>query len=703
MAVLFLFLCLPGAVLLPIYHTGSNKSLPEGNELRTIGIQTFSLSNVDQDDSWRFWITIAMEFVVFVVISVRLITDFTFYIKERRRYRASVNPANYAILVQDIPKKSCHEEAIYQHWNKLFPQEVERVYVINDGEKLVSNKAKFWNAVKKRERAEWDMEFSEKLAGAPPQHKIGFCSCCRGKSALVPSIDYWSDRQNHYATKIATYQQELPIKETPPTSAAIVVFTNRRAAALAAQANFPQRHNEWRVSRAPEPNAVNWKSLKIPGKQMPIRTFLTIFFSMLLTLFWIIPVTFIMSLANLQNLAELEISGSTPFSFLENVANWSPVVTGLIESLLPAIILSVFLSLIPTFLRIFVNISRVPSNARVDNLVRDWYFNFVVFSNFLFVIVAGSLLEKLVDIVEEPTTAVEFLAQSAPKQASFIMNFILLKALSETPKEILQIGRVVVRWVMRKFLARTPREKDLVDTGNTIFNFFRYYAIAQLVALLGIIYSTIAPFILPICFAYFAISYIVWKYNLCYSMHNPYQDGGSMYGGALYGLWTALFLHFLTSAGILGLNKNPIQTALMIIPIVASILLLRQCRTRYSRISAHGSLYEVHLRVDETNGVDEISKDLAEKYAHPGFEPLPDPVENLNGIGDNTLEEKHVLDEEDIEDPIPDSIHEVPLADMPLPRIEDSGSGQLPSTMSTEDWKDAASQPGSRNRFEPRT
>lgn len=687
MAYLFLVLCIPTAILLPVYYTGANKNLEPDIDAFVEGIQSFSLSNLDSGDPWRFWIALAADYVVLGFVCMLLYKEFQVYANHRIRYRAADNPANFAIIVQDIPLESSSEEAVYAYWNTLFPGQVASVFLIHDGKKLNKKMKNFWTAVTKRERAEWDMEFNEKLAGERPTHGVGFCSCCRGASAKVDSIDYWTDQQSHYFAKISAYQKELDPEHCPCARAAIVVFNNRRAAAVAVQTNFSKSDMEWRVSHAPEPKAVNWSTFSISAAQVPVRQAITLISTVLLTLFWIIPVTFISGLTNLQELSEVEIKGDKPFSFLSGVPDWSPVLTGFIESTLPAIILSVFLSLIPTFLRILISVSRVPSTAEVDMRVRDYYFNFVVFSNFLFIITAGTLLKKLPKIIDRPKQIIDLLASSAPQQATFMMNFILLKALSETPKELLQLGRLVIRWAKLKFLARTPRERAQEETGKTEFYFFKYYAMAQLVSTLGLIYSTIAPFIIPICFLYFAIMYVTWKYNLCFSLHNSYENGGSMYGGALYSVWIGLFLHLLMMMGLFALNKNPAQSALILIPTVASFVFIIFIRHSFLRISAHGSATETHLHVEENEGVDKIPDCLLNKYVDPAFEPLPDPVENLNGVDGNTGEVNHTV-EYDLEDP-----EGLPDVTMDTPQLKSGDARMDPPTSSTDDWKDANGAP----------
>lgn len=634
MMLLFFILLPVAAVLIGIYYSGTNKDLDETNPQHTVGVQRLSLSNVSRGDPFRFWITLLFDYVIVIATLVIIKREFSVYVRYRVRYRASRNPANYTILIQDVPTDARGSTAVFQHWDRVFPQQIARAYYIYDASVIVTKITKFWKAVTARERAEWEYANNPKLKGERPTFKPGALSCFKPKSAQVDSINYWAERQQHYKNKITLYQQDKHHEHTQPTNTALVVFKSRRAAAAAAQTSFAEREGEWTVSWAPEPNAVNWSALGIPGYQTLARSSLTIFAALALTLLWIIPVSAIMGLTNLTELSNLKINGARPFQFLAGLKKASPVLVGLLESFLPAIILSVFLGLVPTILRIFVSFSRVPSLALMDRNVRDWYFNFVVFSNFLFVLASGSLLSRLPQIIQKPGNLASFLASSAPRQGAFMTNFVLLKALSETPKEILQIGRLAVRCIMLRFVARTKRQRDTADIGNTEFLYFRYYAMSQLIGLIGLIYSTISPYIIPACFLYFVVSYIVWKYNLCYSLWNVYSSGGDFYGGALYGVWTGLFLHLVTMVGIFGLNKNPAQSALIVIPAAVMLAFLIHIRQTYTRLAEDGSSLAILKQVEVSGDMsgDEIPSEVAEKYIHPGLVALPDPVENLNGV-----------------------------------------------------------------------
>jgi Late exocytosis, associated with Golgi transport/Cytosolic domain of 10TM putative phosphate transporter len=310
-------------VLLPVYATADNKDLAASNELKARGLEIFSLANVPSTDSWRFWICFAVQIASVGMSVAAILVDFRAYDAARRRYRTTRCPSNYSIMVHDIPADQASPEGVYKYWNILFPGEIEHVHLVRDASSLVKKKVRFWNAVTQREVAEWMMAY--KTGGARPTHKDG--PLC-GKT-VVDSIDTWTQRQEHYRAKIHQYQGETRSEHLPHLNAAIVVFRTKQTASVASQVLFAQKESVWRTTRAPEPAAVNYASLRLG--QPVVRKAITAASILALTFFWAIPVTLIQGLANLTALSEIEVGGTKPFAFLTVVVSWSPGFISLIE------------------------------------------------------------------------------------------------------------------------------------------------------------------------------------------------------------------------------------------------------------------------------------------------------------------------------------------------------------------------------------
>lgn len=626
-------------ILFPVYGTGPFKNRPDDDELKTLGIQIVTLSNVDSTNL-RLWATLLLDAVITVFVCVAMWSDFKVYADSRRRYRASRNnPSNYAIVVMDIEEDHCSEQQVFEYWDRLFPGQIVSVHYVHGDKKLVKKKARFWDAVTRRERAEWGMAQDPKLAGQRPTHKVGMCACCNRSAQEVDSVEHWSGQQSHYFEKVNSYQTSKFEKQTPATRSAIVVFATRRAAADAAQTNYARFQTSWKTSRAAEPNAINWPSLAIKGPTVDMRKLVSFILLMLLTFFWIVPVTFLQGIANLEALIKLDA-----FSWLDFIEDLPGPVLGLISGYLPPLILVIFLALIPIFIRLLVGIQRQHSLGTVDALQRNYYFNFLVFSNLIFVALSGSVIAYAKQLIDDPASVVNLLASSIPVQATFMINFILILALSQVPLSLLQLGRWIVRWVFRKFLSKTTRQLRKADDGGCIYQYFRFYAWGMIVSTMGLVYSSIAPVIAYTALLYFFTSYWANKYTLLYTMRNPYETGGKMMQGAFTGIMIGLLLKQVVMAGVLGLKKSPVPAALEGILILLTLSFMYFVYTNYVRVAKHGSVLQVEESVEREGTPDAAADWIPPAYVSPGFQPLPVEVPNLNGVVDVNEEEFYADD-----------------------------------------------------------
>lgn len=638
---LFCLIAIVCVFLFPVYGTGPFKDRPDDDELKTLGLKIVTLSNVESTDV-RLWATLLADAMVTGLVCFFMWRDFKVYADSRRRYRASRNnPSNYAIVVLDIEEDHCSEQQVFEYWDKLFPGQIVSVHYVHKDKKLVQKKARFWNAVTRRERAEWSMAKDPKLAGQRPTHKVGMCSCCNRSAQEVDSIEHWSGQQAHYYEKVNAYQTSKFDKHTPSTRSAIVVFATRRAAADAAQTNYARFQTSWKTSRAAEPKAVNWPSLAIKGATVDLRKLVSFILLMLLTFFWIVPVTFLQGIANLESLVQLDA-----FAWLDFIEDFGEPVLGLISGYLPPLILVAFLALIPIFIRLLVGIQRQHSLGTVDALQRNYYFNFLVFSNLIFVALTGSVITYAKLLIDNPGSIVSLLASSIPGQATFMINFILILALSQVPLSLLQLGRVILRWLFRKFLCKTTRQLRKADDGGCFYQYFRFYAWGMIVSTMGLVYSSIAPLIPVTAMLYFFTSYWVNKYTLLYTMRNPYETGGKMMKGAFTGVMIGLLLKLLVMAGVLGLKKSPVPAALESILILLTLSFMYFVYTNYLRVAKHGSVLQVEESV-EREGIPDAAADwIPPAYVSPGFQPLPVEVPNLNGVEEVNEEDFYADDVE---------------------------------------------------------
>ena len=86
---------------------------------------------------------------------------------------------------------------------------------------------------------------------------------------------------------------------------AFVIFDSRWAASVCAQTQQSKNPTQWLTSWAPEPRDVYWQNLAIPFVSLSIRRLLVSVMVFALIFFYIIPIAFVQSLANLEGLQKV--------------------------------------------------------------------------------------------------------------------------------------------------------------------------------------------------------------------------------------------------------------------------------------------------------------------------------------------------------------------------------------------------------------
>jgi len=82
-----------------------------------------------------------------------------------------------------------------------------------------------------------------------------------------------------------------------------------------------------------------------------------------------------------------------------------------------------------------------------------------------------------------------------------------------------------------------------------------------LIFLIGVAYSVAAPLILPFTLAYFATSYLVWRYQMIYVCVRCYESGGKMWPVYFAILQWCVGIFVLFSSSMLIFKKANVQVS----------------------------------------------------------------------------------------------------------------------------------------------
>lgn len=427
------------------------------------------------------------------------------------------------------------------------------------------------------------------------------------------------ERQEMKARDVVVEVERSIDQSAPITHAAFVVFHSKVTTTCAVTAPVWANIGTCKVSRAPDPRAINWDRINISRYTTRIRQYISFGVLTALTLLWMVPSGFIQALGNLQQLGE---SLRDVMPFIKEFADNNKDLAKFFEGVVPPLLLFLVLLLIPFVVRFVISFERIASKVSVEARVRNFLFFFYVMSNFVYQVAIGSFLTSLQRIIENPREVVTFLSTSVPRQATFLMKYVLINSFLGSAFGMLNTGRLLFRPLVM-WRAKTPRDRIQADEIFAGYPFAKMYALCMMISLISYVYATIAPIMNLVALLYFSIAYLCTKQLLLYSHQPAFEGGGYMFRDAWTGLLIGLFVHQLSMIGIFTLKRAAPQGILAIISLLFSVWFTLYCRRRFFYRVEHGTLMDQSHQGDEEEGIyDKIPPNFSDMFVHPGLKPV---------------------------------------------------------------------------------
>eukprot|EP00937_MAST-01D_sp_MAST-1D-sp2_P000136 g136.t1 len=384
-----------------------------------------------------------------------------------------------------------------------------------------------------------------------------------------------------------------------------VTFRRRVDAAVAAQVAYAAGGRTGRMGAepAPLPDNVYWANLGIPRRRRAMRKLLGYSAAIALAVFWSVPSALVASLAEPQHVAQL--------LGLRGLQNDSAALFAL--SLVSPLALLSLLALLVPVLRALAELEHPDRRSYIQLSILRKYFTFLVLQAFLLQIIAGTVLSSLREILRRPGDIVVILGQQVPQTAAFFMKYICVKACTGTSLELLRVVEAALAGV-RTLLLRLcwgispsalaagggPRYSRPVlglvampapgARPQYAFDHGRVLADQLFVLLLGVAYAAIAPLLLPLAAAYFALTYVTWRHQLLVVYQPPRnsapelaESGGMLWPTIFRCVVAALVVGDLTLLGIMVLKGGYTQSVALM------LLLLGTAWTAWCMEQEHGA------------------------------------------------------------------------------------------------------------------
>ncbi|KAJ4808079.1 ERD (early-responsive to dehydration stress) family protein [Rhynchospora pubera] len=606
------------AILVPVNWT--NDYL-DNSKLEHSDIDKLSISNIPPG-SKRFWTHLVMEYVFTFWTFYVLYKEYNkvatmrldFLASERRR------PDQFTVLVRNIPPDP--DESISELTEHFFlvnhPDHYlthQVVYNANKLAKLVKDKKK------NRNWLDYYMLKYDRKPDEKPTCKTGFLGLCGTK---VDAIDYYTKKIEELSKEELLERERVKKDSKSVVPAAFVSFRSRWGAAVCAQTQQTRNPTMWLTEWAPEPRDVYWNNLSIPFFYLTIRRLIVGVAFFFLTFFYIIPIAFVQTLANIEG-----IEKSAPF--LKPIIEIG-FIKSFIQGFLPGIALKIFLILLPMILMFMSKFEGHVCTSVLERKAAFKYYFFLVVNVFLGSVITGAAFQQLNTFIHEsPDQISKTIGGAIPMKATFFITYSMVDGWAGVAGEILRLKPLIIFHLKNFFLVKTEKDREeAMDPGSIGFDSSEPQI--QLYFLLGLVYAVVTPFLLPFIIVFFALAYVVYRHQIINVYNQEYESGAAFWPSVHVRIITALIISQLLLLGLLSTLGAAQSTPVLLALPVLTIWFHYFCKHRFESAFVKYPLQEAMMKdtlekAREPNV--ELKGYLLNAYIHPVFKGVDDDDDDL--------------------------------------------------------------------------
>ncbi|KAL5178607.1 CSC1-like protein [Glycine soja] len=559
-----------------------------------------------------FFVHIALEYLFTIWICFLLYKEYDHIASMRLHFLASQRRRvdQFAVVVRNIPHMSGH--TISDTVDSFFQTNHPEHYI---GHQAVYNANKFAKFAKRRDRLQnWLDYYQLKFERHPdkrPTVKNGFLGFWGGK---VDAIEYYKHSIKELDTMMTMERQKIIKDPKSILPVAFLSFKSRWGASVCAQTQQSKNPTLWLTDWAPEPRDVYWQNLAIPFVSLNIRKLIISLSVFALVFFYMIPIAFVQSLANLEGLERVA-------PFLRPVIELK-FIKSFLQGFLPGLALKIFLYILPTVLMIMSKIEGYIALSTLERKTAAKYYYFMLVNVFLGSIVTGTAFQQLHAFLHQsPTQIPRTIGVSIPMKATFFMTYIMVDGWAGIAGEILRLKPLVIYHLKNMFLVKTERDRGkAMDPGSV--DFPETIPSLQLYFLLGIVYAVVTPILLPFVLVFFAFAYLVYRHQIINVYNQQYESAAAFWPLVHSRIIASLLISQLLLLGLLSTKKAAKSTPLLVILPILTFAFHKFCQRRFEPAFRKYPLEEAMSKdlLEKSTEPDlNIEAYLADAYLHPIF------------------------------------------------------------------------------------
>ncbi|KAM1562390.1 hypothetical protein PS1_005225 [Malus domestica] len=609
------------AVLVPVNYTNITLDLEKIKNVTSSDIDKLSISNIP-DKSPRLFSHIVMAYVFTVWTCYVLLKEYEIVANMRLHFLATEErrPDQYTVLVRNVPPDSDESTSelvehffLVNHPDHYLTHQV--VYNANSLVKLVKKKKKMLN---------WLVYYQNKLSRSKtatrPLRKTGFLGLWGKK---VDAIEHYKTEIEKLTDQIAKEKERVAHDPKSIMPAAFVSFKTQWGAAVCAQTQQSRNPTIWLTEWAPEPRDVYWPNMAVPYVQLTVKRLIMGVAFFFLTFFFMIPIAIVQSFASLEG-----IEKAAPF--LKPVVE-AKFIKSVIAGFLPGIALKLFLIFLPTILMIMAKFEGYPSKSSLERRAASRYYLFCLVNVFLGSIITGTAFEQLESFIHQSATDIpKTIGVAIPMKATFFITYIMVDGWAGIAAEILMLKPLIIYHLKNSFLVKTDKDREeAMDPGSIGFNTGEPRI--QLYVLLGLVYATVTPTLLPFIIIFFGLAYVVFRHQIINVYKQEYESAAAFWPDVHGRIITALIISQLLLFGLLSTKKAAQSTPFLIALPVLTLWFHRYCKGRFEPAFKTFPLQEAMMKDTLEQARDpnlNLKGYLQSAYIHPVFKECGDEDDN---------------------------------------------------------------------------
>ncbi|KAG1716824.1 hypothetical protein ID866_346, partial [Astraeus odoratus] len=347
-------------------------------------------------------------------------------------------------------------------------------------------------------------------------------------------------------------RNDLPAQTYAPLNSAFITFNQQIAAHMAYC--MLTHHEPYRMADRyleVSPQDVIWGNLGMNPYEKRVRKVISYAATAALIIFWAIPVAFVGVVSNIHGLC-------VRASWLAWLCTIPSPVIGIIQGILPPVLLAVLNMLLPIILRMFGNFEGIPTRTGLELSLMTRFFIFQVIHSFLIVTLSSGISAALPSLLQNPSSVATLLASYLPQASTFFLTYIVLQGLSGVAGGFLAIVQLVLYYVKLFILGSTPRSIYNIKFGPRTVAWGTLFPAITLLTVITLGYSIISPIINGLALMTFVLFYLLYKYLFLYQYTQPpvLDTGGLFFPRAIQHVFVGLYVQQICLCALFFLARD---------------------------------------------------------------------------------------------------------------------------------------------------